>query len=944
MTRLSNKVEVDRTTSDADRRSAVLMRIILVGAAVALLSIGFYIITYLQTGIYQLLLISLALGSALLLIAPLRRLLGRHDFARSSLHLLVALGIIYSAFVLFLEGTLLISISAVVLIIVSMGQLLIPGRWRLLAITSVAMALYLLLLNQIAPVERFPVSQSLLTSAYIPFASFLIIVITIWQIFLAYRNADSFRSRLLFAFVLLVLLPAIAISIGAGAVGLQGGQIQVFGQLRSIATLKAGEINAWTESLKVALRVAFTPEDDELLRQVMRDREMLDAPTRERLLQTLERIKEDSGLFDELMLVSRDGTLLASTDPLRFGPIILPATFLERQDDDIYLNTPAFSTVRRRVTIDLARPVFGAPDEVLGLIIGRSDAAELERIMRLTAGLGTSGQTYLVSADQILLTPTRRLPVGTLLRTEGPVQVLQTRRDSSGLYEGIWGEPVAGYGRWVPSLQVALLAEQSQSEAFGLMYAFIMVTGIVAGATVIIAIAAAVLLAKGVAEPIDQLSQAAIAVEREEYTMGSLNHVAARDDEPGQLARSFERMVAQVRAREQRLHQAREEIRQREELFRSLIENALDIVTILNPDATIRYVSPSVEALLGYSSSELVGQDAFARVHEDDLPQIQQAFGRAIASRQARDELIEYRYRHKDGGWRTLEASTINLLDHASINGVVIHSRDITERKKAAALQKAKEAAEEASLAKSRFLANMSHELRTPLNAIIGYSEMLREEAVDTGNHELDSDLARIQAAGQHLLGLINDVLDLSKIEAGRMDLLLDSFDISALIEDVLGTARPLIARNGNRLQLDLPADPGLMYADETKLRQILLNLLSNAAKFTEQGTITLQVQSSDDGSTVAFAVHDTGIGLSDEQIARLFQPFTQADASTTRKYGGTGLGLAISRHYCQMMGGDISIVSQPDVGSTFIASLPRHVVSQATVQRTDGATAFPRS
>ncbi len=928
---MNNPHSGEHNLTDADRRAAVLMRIVLVGVAISLLSIGFYLITYLQTGIGQLLPISLALGGAVLLMLPLRRLLARRNFVRSSLHLLLGLGMVYGSFVLFLEGTLLVSIVAAALIMLSMGQLLLPGRWRLLLAAVSAMALYLWLLDWLAPLERYPIGQSLITSAYIPAASALIIVVAIWQIFLAYRTADSFRSRLLFAFVLLVILPATAISIGAATVGLQGGQIQVFGQLRSVATLKASEIIAWTESLKVALRVAFTPEDDELLRQVVLDREMLDGATRDQLLETLDRLKNDSGLFEELMLVSRDGDLLASTDRLRSGPILISQNFLDRQDDDIYLDTPDFSTVRRRVTIELARPVFERDGSVIGLIIGRSDAAELERIMRLNAGLGDSGETYLVSANRVLLTPTRRLPVGTIMRSDGVVDTLASRNDSQGLYEGIWGEPVAGFGCWIPSLQVVLMAEQNQSEAFSLMYAFIIVTGAVAGTTVVIAIAAAVLLAKGVATPIDQLSQAALAVEREEYTAGSLAAVAARNDEPGQLARSFERMVAQVRAREQRLHQAREELRQREELFRSLIENALDIVTILDADGSIRYTSPSVEALLGYRSDELIGQNAFELVHSEDLLQVQQAFNQAMKTNGNLESLVEYRYRHKDGNWRTLEASTVNLMNHASINGVVVHARDITERKKAAALQKAKEAAEEANLAKSQFLANMSHELRTPLNAIIGYSEMLREEAADDGHAEFDADLARIQSAGRHLLGLINDVLDLSKIEAGRMQLVLDSFDIRDLVDDVLNTVQPLINQNNNQLLLKLPPEPGLMHADETKLRQVLLNLLSNAAKFTAAGEISLHMHSADD-DMVVFRVRDNGIGMSEEQIARVFEPFTQADDSTTRKYGGTGLGLAISRHYCRMMGGDISIESRPGSGSTFIVLLPREVRAASEV------------
>jgi GAF domain-containing protein/DNA-binding response OmpR family regulator/HAMP domain-containing protein len=256
---------------------------------------------------------------------------------------------------------------------------------------------------------------------------------------------------------------------------------------------------------------------------------------------------------------------------------------------------------------------------------------------------------------------------------------------------------------------------------------------------------------------------------------------------------------------------------------------------------------------------------------------------------------------------------------------------DITElKRREAQLAELVDKLEVASQHKSQFVANMSHELRTPLNAIIGYSEMLQEEAEDIGQEGFLPDLKNIHAAGKHLLGLINDILDLSKIEAGKMELFLESFEIPGLVRDVVATIQPLVEKNGNTLEVDCSNDLSSMHADLTKVRQALFNLLSNACKFTKQGTIALEVtQEARNGKPwILFRVRDTGIGMTSEQMGRLFQAFTQADASTTRQFGGTGLGLAISRKFCQMMGGDITVESVYGKGSTFTIQLPAEVPS----------------
>ena len=319
---------------------------------------------------------------------------------------------------------------------------------------------------------------------------------------------------------------------------------------------------------------------------------------------------------------------------------------------------------------------------------------------------------------------------------------------------------------------------------------------------------------------------------------------------------------------------------------------------------------------------------------------------------------IIYVYENENFSSRVSVRGNDEVSDLAAITNTMlemIEHRNTELAKAMAVAQDARLAAEEANRTKSQFLANMSHELRTPLNAIIGYSEMLQEEVEDLGYEDIAPDLNKIQTAGQYLLSLINDILDISKIEAGKMELYLETFDLSDLINSIVNTIQPLIDKNNNKLTVHYDQIVTTMYSDQTKVRQILFNLLSNACKFTQKGTVTLAVQYEtvqieqqrtpdpeidlslptivhNDGMSiptsnrllfVIFRVSDTGIGMSSEQLKRLFKAFSQADASTMRKYGGTGLGLVISQCFCHMMGGDIQVESASGQGTTFTVYLP---------------------
>ncbi len=370
--------------------------------------------------------------------------------------------------------------------------------------------------------------------------------------------------------------------------------------------------------------------------------------------------------------------------------------------------------------------------------------------------------------------------------------------------------------------------------------------------------------------------------------------------------------------------QAEERMRLRDRALRSIAQG----IFITDPRRTTEplfYVNAAFERMTGYTLAEASGRDVRFLAGDETDPTTMDRI--ADAYRDGKECSVELRLYRKDGSgfWASVSLSPVE-----DATGKVAHfvgvMTDVTERKIAEAeLQKAKESAEAASRSKSTFLANMSHELRTPLNAIIGYAEMLQEEAEDAGTAEAVADLKKIHGAGKHLLGLINDILDLSKIEAGKMDLYIETFDIAKTVGEVVDTIAPIVEKNGNRLEVNVPGDIGTMRGDLTKVRQALFNLLSNASKFTENGTVALTVarDSADGSDWVEFRVKDTGIGMTEEQLARLFQPFTQADASTTRKYGGTGLGLTITRRFCQMLGGDVTVDSTPDQGSTFTIRLP---------------------
>ncbi|MDP4003609.1 response regulator [Methylobacterium sp. NEAU K] len=368
-------------------------------------------------------------------------------------------------------------------------------------------------------------------------------------------------------------------------------------------------------------------------------------------------------------------------------------------------------------------------------------------------------------------------------------------------------------------------------------------------------------------------------------------------------------------------HLAEMRTRRSEERFRSLIEASAAIVWTANPEGSLHRRQTAWSRFTGQDEATYSGLGFLEAIHPDDREHTQADWSRAVATLQP--YATEHRLRARSGAYRHMGVRAVPILEaDGTLREWVGTHTDITERKEAeAAIEAARAAAEAANEAKSQFLANMSHELRTPLSAVIGYSEMVQEELEDLGEADLIADMKKIEANARHLLGLINDVLDISKIEADRVEIYAEDFDVAEVVRDVAATVEGLIAKKGNTLVFTIAEGVGGAHTDVTKLRQCLINLLSNAAKFTENGRITLSVARTEEA--LRFSVADTGIGMSAEQVGRLFERFTQADASTTRRFGGTGLGLSITRAFSEMLGGAIAVESREGDGTTFTLTLP---------------------
>ncbi len=883
---------------------------------------------------------------------------------------------------------------------------------------------------------------------------------------------QSLMVRLVGYFLLLSILTASLVGYSA-FIQARGALTQsAFERLRVAAIAREEELNYWVNSqAEDAFFIAQWSELQSMTPDVVQaDPTSLDYQVAyTELSETLREVVAQRADLQEIFVLDNNGQIQVSTNRSNEGLDQSDMPYFQQGQLGTFVQDVYADAATGRPTMTVATPILDRIGRRTGVLAIHLNLERMDRIILMRTGLGDTGEIYLIDQNRGFVSGQRfgRQDYATTVDSEGIASALEGR-DGYSLYTNYEGVPVIGVYQWLDDLNLALMVEMHQSEAFAparqLGLTILGVGFALAGVLVI----GVYVLARQIARPILAITDTAAQV-----AAGDLNRVAPvfTTDEIGVLAHTFNQMTRQIR-------ELYAELQQREEHFRSLIEHASDIITIVNSDSTIRYASPAVERVLGYQPDTLIGKPVGDLLHPDDLPTLSDL---VAENNQRHDKitLIEFRVWHANRSWRVLESVSKRLYDEHGDYTLVVNSRDITQRKEAEqalresenllrtvvanapvilfafnqegvftfsegkgleslhlqpgevvgqsivrldqgvpqvakdiqrvlagetftstihltnpqlifdvwyspilnpegevvgatgvatditerrqieSYQRAKEAAEAASQAKSTFLANMSHELRTPLNAIIGYSELLREDLHELGHADPIEDLEKIEVAGHHLMTLISDILDISKIEAGRMEIYLETFPVNELTRNITSTIQPLMHKHGNSFYLDDAGAPEYMHTDLTRLQQVLYNLLSNAAKFTRNGTVTLTVEQriietrarqmeGDDTwlpdlmlakvvtpadpandlpqEWVIFRVTDTGIGMSAEQMARLFEPFHQGDTSTTRKYGGTGLGLAISRRFCQMMGGTITVESIQGQGSTFTVRLPREL------------------
>ena len=737
------------------------------------------------------------------------------------------------------------------------------------------------------------------------------------------------RSRSLFRKYLLILVTLLAVALIGNAViniyfSFQANKEALF-RLQKKEALAASEtiggfINDVVRQIQLATSIQPSLKGDDsidelyrLLRQVpaITDASYLDPRGREQVRVS----RLDLDVIGSQSDLSRDPKfVVAKSKGVYFGPVYF------RNGSEPYM-TIAVSDSRAQAGVTVAELNLKLTWEVVSRIrIGKAGYAYV---------VDPAG-TLIAHPDISMVLRKTNLSGLSTFRAAQAKRVNPVQADTAMIGESMEGKRVLTAYATVSPLDWLVFVELPVSEAYAPIYASIVRTSLLLMGALVLAFLASLFLVRRMTVPIQALQRGAARIGSgdlaQRISINTGDELEALADQFNDMAEKLQHSYAGL---EKLVDERTAELQQREHILRITFDNMVHGVVMFDGDMKLaswnrRFIHMleipdqllSGDADFGDFVRFLAERGEYGSVDPDE--QVRQ-----LAANAGRQYTFE---RERPNG-------TVLEISHNPLpgGGIVIIYTDITERKHyEEALTVARDQAKQASETKSSFLANMSHELRTPLNAIIGVTEMLQEDAREFKREDEFEPLERVIRAARHLLALINEILDLSKVEAGKIELHLESFPLAPLVEDVLKTIQPIAEKNGNELSANCPGDIGTIRADQTRVRQALLNLVSNANKFTEHGKVTMRVQriAENGGDWITMEVSDTGIGLTPEQMGKLFQDFVQAEASTARKYGGTGLGLAISRRICQMMGGDITVKSEVGRGSTFTIRLPAYVVA----------------
>lgn len=762
---------------------------------------------------------------------------------------------------------------------------------------------------------------------------------------------------LLTAFLILAIVPLGAISWYATRRERQDIQREVTAKLSSVAAMVEMQVHQWTEHCTSSLvYLATLPTTQDNVKVLVADATAA-APPRSALRLQLQTVLLQDSSFRRLAVLDSQGRVLVSTDPQTEGTQVEQVANLGVQRSSLFNSTGGDELM-------IVQGIADPSGEQLGLLVGWLDLGELAGDLQTVSALGEMGEVYLVDANGVALPQGRKL-------TSPGIEGACAGESLEGLYENYAGIPVIGVYRWMPELELVLVAEQAQEEAFAPTEN---VMAAVVGATLVVALGTAVIAAvmtRQVTRPIVDLTESALNIA--EGDMEQRVTVKSRD-EIGILAYVFNRMAAELKTlyddledkvvqRTALLQIANYQVQRRAIQLATTVKVSQAVTSILEPDQLLGEVVRLVhESFFAYSyvgiylldgegklavlkegsggKREMVAAKATPVRIEDGS-----AVGRAALEgepcivkwepERAREMFSSPYIRAEAALPLRMGGQIIGVLDILSTEEDDFDADDVSvllnvANQIAIALENARtyaverEAAErlrELDRSKRRFLANMSHELRTPLTNIIGFSRLMLKEIGGPLTEQNREDIEIIYNNGQHLLGLINDLLDVSQIEAGLMELEFRAVDLADLISSVMATASALVRDKDVQLRQEIAPDLPIVQADKTRIRQVLLLLLSNAAKFTDRGSITVRAWL--DGEQVAISIRDTGIGILPEDLERIFERFEQGTLESGRRPNGTGLGLALSKEFVEMHGGRIWVESEVGKGSAFTLTLP---------------------